>query len=178
MSARALDIGQSEVLEAKARWAFGQLACRDLSAAEDIWADDAVDHFLPVGDAIGRDGIVAFFSEMFAAFPDFTIVIENLITADPQVVVQWRGTGTFTGAPFQGIRATGRRVVFRGCDVVTVRDNLVQTNTIYWDGAGFARQIGMLPRQGSLSDRAMLAAFNGLTWLRARAAKRFPGVDH
>src|SRR5512133_1692353 len=60
----------------------------------------------------------------------------------------WKGTGTFTGAPFQGVRATGRRVTFRGCDVVEVRDRLVVDNTVYWDGAAFARDIGMLPERG------------------------------
>ena len=32
-------------------------------------------------------------------------------------------------------------------------------------GASFARQIGMLPRQGSWPDRAMLRLFNLKTWL-------------
>jgi hypothetical protein len=45
---------------------------------------------------------------------------------------------------------------------------LVAENTIYYDGAGFARQIGMLPARGSTSDRAMTIAFNTLTRLRQR----------
>jgi hypothetical protein len=44
----------------------------------------------------------------------------------------------------------------RGCDVVEIRDGLVVDNTVYWDGAAFARQVGLLPPQGSLADRAML----------------------
>jgi SnoaL-like polyketide cyclase len=91
------------------------------------------------------------------------------------VVVQWSATGTFTGAPFQGIRATGRRVTFRGCDVVEIRDGLVIDNTIYWDGAAFARAIGMLPQQGSLPDRLLLRGFNAMTRIRTVVLSRRPG---
>jgi predicted ester cyclase len=154
-------------LEERARWAFGLLGRRDLSRAEDIWAPEAVDHFLPVGDAIGRDGIVEFFEEMFAALPDLEIEVERVLVSAPFLVVQWKGTGTFAGGPFQGIRATGRRVEFRGCDVVEMNeDELVLENTIYWDNLAFARQIGMLPAKDSLADRLMTRVFNGITWVR------------
>ncbi|MEU7905666.1 ester cyclase [Actinoplanes sp. NPDC049118] len=153
-------------LDAVARMGFAALARRDLSRPELIWADDAVDHFLPVGDAVGRDEIVAFFAEMFAALPDFTIEVERTVAAAPFVVVQWRGTGTFTGGRFQGIRATGRKIDFRGCDVVEIREGLVVDNTVYWDNAGFARQVGLLPPLGSSTDRLLLRAFNASTWVR------------
>jgi steroid delta-isomerase-like uncharacterized protein len=132
-----------------------------------------VDHFLPVGDAVGRDAIVAFFREMFAAIPDFTIEIERTVASDQMVVVQWKASGTFTGAKFQGIRATGRSIVFRGCDVVEFRDRVVIDNTVYWDGADFARQIGLLPAQGSLADRLMLRSFNALTFVLTLGGRRF-----
>lgn len=166
-------------LEELARWAFGELGRHDLSAAERIWVADAVDHF-PTGDAVGRDQIVAFFERMFAAFPDLAIDVEHVVEAAPYVVVQWRAAGTFSGEPFEGVRATGRRVAFRGCDVILVNDErVVERNTVYWDGAALAREIGLLPRPGSLADRAMVKAFNALTWLRTRGGRGLPahGAD-
>jgi hypothetical protein len=47
-----------------------------------------------------------------------------------------------------------------------IRDGLIVDNTIYWDNAGFARQVGLLPPQGSRADRAMLRSFNAFTWVR------------
>lgn len=44
----------------------------------------------------------------------------------------------------------------------------VRHNTIYYDGLAFARQIGLLPREGSATDKAMTAAFNASTDIRAR----------
>jgi steroid delta-isomerase-like uncharacterized protein len=177
MSATQLTTDQDRTafLEQHARWAFGLLAQRDLSRAEEIWAPDAVDHFLPVGDAVGREGIVEFFEQMFAALPDFDIKVERVVVSEPYLVVQWTGSGTFTGSKFAGIRATGRRVEFRGMDMVEVdAENLVVENTIYWDGAEFARQIGMLPAKGSAGDRALIAVFNALTWVRTLGGRRLP----
>ena len=50
-----------------------------------------------------------------------------------------------------------------------IEEGRIRRNTIYYDGASFARQIGLLPAKGSLADRALLSAFNA----RARAMRRF-----
>jgi steroid delta-isomerase-like uncharacterized protein len=154
------------------RRVFAQLAQRDLSNPERIWTEDAVDHFIAVGDAVGRDAIIAFFEEMFAALPDFTVEVERTVATDTMLVVQWHGGGTFTGARFQGVRATGRRIDFRGCDVVVMRDGIALDNTVYWDGAEFARQVGLLPAKGSLGDRLLLRAFNAFTYVRTLGGRR------
>lgn len=79
---------------------------------------------------------------------------------------------TFTGSPFQGIHATGRRIELRGCDVMQFEQGQLKHNTIYYDGLGFARQIGMLPREGSRADKAMTVAFNTRTGVVARLRRR------
>jgi hypothetical protein len=86
--------------------------------------------------------------------------------------VQWRITGTFSGGPFLGVHATGRRIELRGIDVMHIVDGLLVDNTIYYDMLSFARQIGMLPSAGSRGDRAMTAAFNAQTDLRGRLPMR------
>ncbi len=127
-----------------------------------------VDDFVAVGEVIGSQAIRRFFIETFAAFPDFDMTVERIVADDETAVVQWHTTGTFEGAPFQGIEPTGRRVEIRGVDVMEISAGRVKRNTIYYDGASFARQIGMLPRRGSGADRAVASAFNGLTKLRKR----------
>ncbi len=160
-------------LEAISRAGFAKLARRDLSEPHTIWAEDAVDHFLPVGDAIGRDAIVAFFDEMFTALPDFSITVERITSSDTVSVVQWHATGTFTGGRFQGIRPTGKPIEFRGCDVVLFQGDVVIDNTVYWDGLAFARAIGLLPSEGSVGDRILMSAFNALTAVRTLGGRRF-----
>jgi steroid delta-isomerase-like uncharacterized protein len=121
--------------------------------------------------ARGPEELTQWFSDLFAAVPDWKVEIENVFDdGERQVTVQWRGTGTFDGTrPFLGIEPNGRRVDLRAVDVFLLdADGKVVTNTVYYDGADFARQLGMLPARSSRPDRAMLAAFNGATKLRKR----------
>ena len=78
--------------------------------------------------------------------------------------------GHFTGAPFMDIEPTGRRVDIRGVDLLEIEDGQIVSNAAYYDGAAFARQVGMLPSEGSGADRAMKGAFNAVTRLRNRVA--------
>ncbi len=147
---------------------------RDVDAVRPMWTDNSVDHFLALGvDARGPQQLAAFFRELHAAIPDFDMTIENVVEDDRHAVVQWSATGTFDGAPFQGIEPSGKRVSLRGCDVFRFsEDGKLDTNTIYYDGAEFARQIGMLPPRDSAGDRAFLWAFNARARLRRRLQAR------
>lgn len=151
-----------------AKAAFDAVAAHDPEGIVAQGAPDYIDNFLAVGEFKGREAIREFFAEMFAAVPDLTMTVERIVADNSSAVVQWHATGTFTGGPFQGIRATGRRISLQGVDVMEIENGLILHNTIYYDGAGFARQIGLLPPQGSRADRGMLAAFNAVTRVRRR----------
>ena len=97
--------------------------------------------------------------------------MDRIVADEEAAVVQWRAAGSFSGGPFQGIEPTGRRVEIRGVDVMESTGGLVRHNTIYYDGASFARQVGMLPRAHSMADRAMMATFNAVTRVRPRLTK-------
>lgn len=161
------DQGSTSAAEA-ARMAFDAISRRDLETLQQAWDADSQDDFLPIGSFRGREAIAAFFRELFAAIPDFAIEPERILEDGPVAVVQWRAHGTFDGASFQGIEPTGRRVELRGVDVMEWQDGMLRHNTIYYDGADFARQIGLLPPKDSAADKGMLAAFNAATKLRSR----------
>jgi steroid delta-isomerase-like uncharacterized protein len=145
---------------------------RDLSDPSRYWTDDSVDHFIAAGRSVrGADDLAQWFRDLFAAVPDWKLEIENIFDdGDRQVTVQWHATGTMNGSsPFLGIQPNGRRIDLRAVDVIKLDANgKVDTNTVYYDGAEFARQLGMLPPRDGAADRAMLAAFNGATKLRRR----------
>jgi steroid delta-isomerase-like uncharacterized protein len=150
------------------RSAFEALDAHDLDAQSSNWHDDIVVNFVPIEVRRGKQNVRSYFADLFAAFPDFHIEIDRIAGEDETVFVKWRATGTFTGQPFLGVDPTGKQIEVEGIDCFTVRDGLVQENFAVYDGAGYARQIGMLPAQGSPQDRAMTAAFNGVTRLRKR----------
>ena len=154
--------------EQVARAVFGAVAARDPDGIVACGAPDYVDDFVAIGEFRGREAVRGFFHELFAAFPDFAMTVERIVADDTSAVVQWHAVGSFTGGPFLGIRATGRPVDLRGVDVMEIADGLVRHNTIYYDGASFARQVGLLPGQGSRGDRYLLSAFNAATTIRRR----------
>lgn len=151
-----------------ARALFTAIGRHDLDAVRALDAPDVVDDFVAIGVFAGVDAVIGFFAELFAAVPDFGIEVLNVTAEGNTAVVQWHATGAFTGGPFQGIHATGRPVDLRGCDVMRFEDGLLKHNTIYYDGLAFARQIGLLPTEGSRADRALQAVFNARTDTLAR----------
>jgi steroid delta-isomerase-like uncharacterized protein len=140
---------------------------RDADALLPYWAEDIVEVF-PTGTLTGRQQVRDYFAETFAAIPDFHMEAQRIAGDDETVFVKWFLTGTFSGAPWMGIEPTGSRIELHGMDCFTVRDGLVVHNHVIYDSASFARQIGMLPAEGSAPDRGMQAAFNVRTRLRKR----------
>ena len=147
---------------------FDALGRKDLDTAFALVAEDAVDDFVAIGRFEGRPAIRSFFDELFTAFPDFDMAVERIVGDEATAVVQWQASGRFTGGPFQGVEPTGKEVAVRGVDVMEIADGLVRHNTIYYDGAAFARQVGMLPKAGTGMDKAVLSVFNATTKLRKR----------
>ena len=60
--------------------------------------------------------------------------------------VEWRAVGTFTGAPFQGIAATGSGSNCAAPTCWRSRRTTSLENTAYYDGAAFAPGSGCCPR--------------------------------
>ena len=151
-----------------ARAIFDALGKKQLDDAMAYVAEDSVDDFVAIGRFEGKPAIRQFFEELLTAFPTFEVAVERIVGDDTTAVTQWKASGDFTGEPFQGVEPTGRYVEIRGIDVMEIGDGMVRHNTIYYDGAAFARQVGLLPKAGTTMDRAMLGAFNAATRLRKR----------
>lgn len=150
-----------------ARSYFDALADRDVDAALAHWSPDGIEDITPLRVYRGTDEIRSFLSGLFAAVPDGEMTVVRITADDRVAAVEWRMSGTFTGAPFEDIDPTGSHLELRGVDCVEVEDGKVVRNTAYYDGAEFARAIGMLPKKDSAAERAMKTAFNGATKVRA-----------
>jgi steroid delta-isomerase-like uncharacterized protein len=149
--------------EAAARRYFDAVARHDLDAAAACWAPGAIDRLVPVGDLVVPSGWRPYFEEFLAAMPDFEYEVDTIVAEGDLAAVRWRAWGTFTGAPFQGIRPTGGRIEMEGIDLVVVEDGLIRRNDSYWDDSAVARQLGLLPAKGSRPERALIALFNART---------------
>jgi len=153
-----------------ARSYFAAVAARDAGAQLEHWHPEGIVDLVPVGIRRGEAEIGAFYRELYGAIPDLETTVDGIVADERHAVVQWRMSGHFTGGPFEGLDPTGGRIALRGVDVLEFEHGTIVRNTAYYDGLEFARGAGMLPAQYSGAEKAMFAAFNGLT--KARSALR------
>jgi glyoxylase-like metal-dependent hydrolase (beta-lactamase superfamily II)/predicted ester cyclase len=148
---------------------FAALGVHDLDAAVACWEPGSVDRLVGQQDLIAPDGIRAYFGALYQAFPDFVLEVIDLTTYRNRSAVRWRATATFAGpGSFQGFAPTGARVELEGCDVVTVKDELIVRNDAYIDTGSLARQLGLLPATGSAAEERITKLTNARTRLRSR----------
>jgi steroid delta-isomerase-like uncharacterized protein len=105
-------------------------------------ARDYRNHNVFVGD--GREANRQFWAGFFAALPDLTATMEDLVVAGDRVVGRFVYRGTHAGE-FMGIPATGRRVEMRSIDIWRVEDDMFVE---HWDELNILQvlqQIGALP---------------------------------
>jgi glyoxylase-like metal-dependent hydrolase (beta-lactamase superfamily II)/predicted ester cyclase len=141
---------------------------QDLDTVVGMWQPGGVGRIVGLIDFVAPEGLRDFMGESYAAFPNWQFDILETVAEGERCTVRYRITGTFAGAPFQGLEPTGARVSVEGCDVVELRDGRVVRIDAYLDNADFARQVGALPAQDSPAERRMTKALNLRTRLAAR----------
>jgi glyoxylase-like metal-dependent hydrolase (beta-lactamase superfamily II)/predicted ester cyclase len=150
---------------------FDALARRDVEAMAALWAPDGQEHIAGQVDAVGPHGVREYFTELFAAFPDFALTVETTVAQDDKVAVHWRARATMAG-PFMHLEPTGAHVELEGIDLLRVAEGRIVRNDAVTDGMGVARQIGVVPPAGSALESRLFAAFNARTRATRRAAAR------
>jgi steroid delta-isomerase-like uncharacterized protein len=150
---------------------FDALARRDVEAMAALWAPDGTDRIAGQVEAAGPDGVRAYFTELFAAFPDFALTVRSTVAEEDRVAVHWTATGTMTG-PLWGLDPIGARVELEGIDLLRVEGDRLVRNDAVADGMSVARQIGLLPPAGSATEQRLFTAFNARTRAARRAAAK------
>jgi glyoxylase-like metal-dependent hydrolase (beta-lactamase superfamily II)/predicted ester cyclase len=146
---------------------FEAVGRQDLDAAVAVWQPGGTDRLVGDRELTAPDEIRAYFGEIFAAFPDFTLRIVEITAAEERAAVRWRAEATFAGpGSYYGFAPNHARIALEGCDVVTVRDDLIVHNDAYTDSGDAARQLGLLPPNGSSAQQRLAKVSN----LRTRAA--------
>ena len=82
----------------------------------------------------GPAAVVAGLREFTAAFPDWHVEVENVISDGRCIVIEWHTTGTFD-KPFRGRQPNGRKFSRRGCAVAEVERGQIVRYRDYYDRA-------------------------------------------
>ena len=146
---------------------FDALARRDVDDMAALWAPDGKDQIAGQVDAVGPEGVRAYFTELFGAFPDLAVAVQSTTVQEDRAAVHWTATGTMCG-PLSGVEPTGAHVELEGIDLLRVKDGLIVRNDAVPDGMSLARQMGLVPEAGSTAEQRLFAAFN----VRTRAVRR------
>jgi predicted ester cyclase len=134
-----------------------------------LWAEGGREHVRGQVDTVAPEGVRSFIGGLLEAMPDLRFEVLSTTSEDERCAVHWRLTGTFAGpGEFAGVAPMGRPIDLEGVDHLTVRDGLIQSNDAFSDSMTFARQVGMMPPQGSPAELRMIGAFNAKNRLSGR----------
>lgn len=116
---------------------------QDLSAMDDLVAEEFVGHFPGVGDIHGREAWKQLGAAYFAAFPDLREVQEHVIAEGDTVAARVRWRATHKGE-LMAILATGREVTVSGMRFFRVAGGRIVEEWASDDMLGLMQQLGAI----------------------------------
>lgn len=115
----------------------------DPDAAAALYDEQVTNVQMPYGKPVqGREAMRATYVNVFRAFPDIQVEIENIVQDGPWVAVEWRFTGTMRGE-FAGQPPTHAPFTLRGCELFRVENGRIQAQRGYWDKASMFAQLNL-----------------------------------
>jgi predicted ester cyclase len=119
---------------------------RDLDTALTLFSPDYDDHVPSIGLPSGIEGVRAFFTMQFTAFPEGRITTRDTIAEGDKVVTRMSGEFTHRGE-FMGIPPTGKPVTWSWIDIWRIADGKFIEHWVEADMMGVMQQLGVLPPQ-------------------------------
>ncbi len=119
----------------------------DLDAIMSQHAADMVFENHTAGETATGDDVRAHIASIFATWPDIEFRSRRLYVRDGLVVQEWTATATHSAEMRRGdlsVAPTGRRVEWRGIDVIPFEDGLIKRKDVYSDSVSILRQVGLL----------------------------------
>jgi len=110
------------------------IATRDssLTALAALYSPDCVFELSP-GGTVDLTTFIAGLAALDASIPDYTATILSLVADDNTVTIYRSNTGTFTGAPYQGIQPNGKPISYNQMSQNTIKDGLIVESFIVKD---------------------------------------------
>jgi steroid delta-isomerase-like uncharacterized protein len=119
----------------------------DVDAIVAMHTEDSVFENHVSGDVnIGREEIGKAIEGIFSVFPDLSFETRRAYIREDLVVQEWTARGTQEGMMTRSgmeVPPTGKKVEYRGMDVIPIRDGLVARKDVYSDSVTLLRQLGL-----------------------------------
>jgi predicted ester cyclase len=122
----------------------------DTSSLLPLFTEDFVEHQDDgQGAPSGLEAVTAKIHSLHAAFPDFSLTIEDVVADGDRVWARLRGRGTNTG-PFIG-PPTGKQMSIDVIDICRFRDGQIAEHWGVADRLASLQQIGRMPQSSRAS---------------------------
>lgn len=89
----------------------------NFATADDVLAPDLIEHNPLPGQGAGREGHKQVVAAFRSAFPDLTVVTEDVLEDGDRVALRWKAEGTHRG-DLMGLAPTGKRVLLTGIEIL------------------------------------------------------------
>jgi steroid delta-isomerase-like uncharacterized protein len=126
----------------------------DVDAIVALHAPDMVFENHTAGERAEGEAVRGHIAAIFDAWPDIAFVTRRLYVRDDLVVQEWTASATHSRELRRGdlvAPASGRRLEWKGLDVIPFEDGLIKRKDVYSDSLAILRQAGLIdaPTGGS-----------------------------
>ena len=137
----------TEANKAVVRQWFQAFNDRDFAAEEAARSAAFAAHVPGVPTPLDGEGWTSFIASFSDGFPDFRLVLEDMVAEGDRVAARWTFRGTHEGE-FLSIAPTGKAVSMSAIEVNRVADGKVAEHWVVLDQLGLLQQLGAIPAEG------------------------------
>jgi steroid delta-isomerase-like uncharacterized protein len=119
----------------------------DVDAIVTMHAPDMVFENHTAGEAAEGEAARRHIASIFETWPDIHFETRRLYVREGLVVQEWTASATHTNEMRRGdlvAKPSGRRVEWKGLDVIPFEDGLVKRKDVYSDSVSILRRVGLL----------------------------------
>ena len=119
----------------------------DLDAIMAMHAPDMVFENHTAGESAQGEAAREHIGSIFETWPDIHFETRRLYVRDGVVTQEWTATATHQNEMRRGhlvAAPTGKKVEWRGVDVIPFEDGLIKRKDVYSDSVSILRQVGLL----------------------------------
>ena len=118
----------------------------NLEVLDELIAPKYLRHQPPMKDVKGLEAYKVFVSKVLAAYSNFNIKVEEVLSDGNKTVVRTVLSGRHTGkVPTLMAPPTGKEIAMKGCTISTWEDGKIVEEWVYNDYIGLTFQFGVMP---------------------------------
>ncbi len=132
----------------------------NVAVLDELTSSDLIVHFLPPGTPPGPEGLKRSIQATHAAFPDWTVVVEEQFSGGDKIAARCTMSGTQRGSYLNHLKTvmppSGKRFSAQGIDILRFdAEGKIAEIWSSLDRLGMLQQLGAIPAAGpSASDAA------------------------